>query len=348
MIKFSSPRSIAVTLAIVLTLVLAVFVSFFVYTSVVYSIELWIALVLAAFIVIYVVIYYSFSSFITQRINPIYKSIYRTNISDSEIKKKLETKDIFTTINKEVDQWGENKTKEILQLRKLAKYRKEFLGNVSHELKTPLFSIQGYVSTLLDGGLEDENINTRYLEKSEKNINRMIAIINDLETISKFETEEIQLEFSNFNIVQLVKEVFEMNENLAEKKNIKLLFKRQMLRPVMINANKEKLFVVISNLIINSIKYGKENGITTVDFLDMDKNYLVEITDNGIGISSNYLPRIFERFFRVDKSRSREAGGTGLGLAIVKHVIEAHKQTINCSSTLGKGSSFTFTIKKAF
>ena len=345
--KFTSPKSMALFLAIVFAIIVGLLTSIFVFTTVSAEVELWITYILSVFIIFYIIIYYAFYNFIIQKINPIYKTIYKTNISKTELIKKLESRDIFTAVNQDVDTWAQNKTSEIIQLQKLAKYRKEFLGNVSHELKTPLFSIQGYISTLLDGGLEDENINRAYLEKSDKNINRMIAIINDLETISKFETAELQLEFSDFDIIQLIKEVFEMHEVLASKHNITLKFKKSFSKPVMVNANREKVYNVLSNLIINSIKYGKENGLTTVDIMDMDRNLLIEIEDDGIGIEKSEIPRIFERFYRVDKSRSREAGGTGLGLAIVKHIIEAHKQTINCRSTFGKGSSFAFTLKKS-
>ena len=345
--KFTSPKSMALFLATVFAVLIGLITVIFVFTEVSTLIETWVAYVLSIFIIFYVIIYYAFYNFIVQKINPIYKTIYKTNISKTELIKKLESRDIFTAVNQDVDAWARNKTSEIIQLQKLAKYRKEFLGNVSHELKTPIFSIQGYISTLLDGGLEDESINIRYLEKSDKNINRMIAIINDLETISKFETAELQLEFADFDIVQLIKEVIELNEVRAAKKNITLGFKNSINNVIMVNANREKIYNVLSNLVINSIKYGKENGQTSIEIMDMDKNLLIEVEDNGIGIDKNDIPRIFERFYRVDKSRSRDAGGTGLGLAIVKHIIEAHKQTINCRSTLGKGSSFAFTLKKS-
>ncbi len=345
--KFTSPKSMALFLATVFAILTVAITCIFSFTELSGVLELWIIYVLSMFIIFYIIIYYAFYNFIIQKINPIYKTIYKTNISKSELLEKLESRDIFTAVEQDVDTWAQNKTSEIIQLQKLANYRKEFLGNVSHELRTPVFAIQGYISTLLDGGIEDESINTRYLEKSDKNINRMITIINDLETISKLETSELQLDFSDFDIVQLIKEVFDMHEVQAANKNISLSFKKAIHKEIMVNANREKIYNVLSNLIINSIKYGKETGHTTVDIMDMDKNLLIEIEDNGIGIDNNDVPRIFERFFRVDKSRSREAGGTGLGLAIVKHIIEAHRQTINCRSSLGKGSSFAFTLMKS-
>jgi two-component system phosphate regulon sensor histidine kinase PhoR len=236
---------------------------------------------------------------------------------------------------------------EIQQLKQLEKYRKDFLGNVSHELKTPIFNIQGYILTLLEGGIDDPGINMLYLKRTERSIDRMISIIEDLEAISKLESGELELNLTRFNIYQMVEEVFDLQEVRAEKRNIKLKFGRTADRNIQVLADKPRIFQVVSNLIVNSINYGKDGGTTTVSFYDMDNLVLVEVRDNGIGIAERDLPRIFERFYRTDKSRSREQGGTGLGLAIVKHIIEAHNQTINVNSTLGKGTSFTFTLEKA-
>jgi two-component system phosphate regulon sensor histidine kinase PhoR len=242
--------------------------------------------------------------------------------------------------------WARRKTKEISQLRQLEKYRREFLGNVSHELKTPIFNIQGYVLTLLDGGLEDENINRLYLERTEKSVNRLITIVNDLESISRLESGELKLEYARFNIVKIIREAFDEHEIHSKEREISLKFAKAADKAIYVIADKKRIQEVINNLIDNSIKYGKKGGHTTVDFHDMEENVLIEIVDDGIGISDKDLPRIFERFFRADKSRSREMGGTGLGLSIVKHIIEAHNQTLNVQSKIDKGSSFTFTLKK--
>lgn len=285
--------------------------------------------------------------FIIQKINPIYKTIHNISVPDETLEKEFEGKDIISEVKDEVIDWAKDKTQQIDQLKQMEKYRKEFLGNVSHELKTPIFNIQGYVLTLLDGGLEDESINRLYLERTEKSINRMISIIEDLEIISRLESGELKLEMERFNIVRLAEEAVENLEIRARKRNISLNIPSGTNKRILVEADKKRIFDVLNNLIINSINYGKANGKTTISFLDMGENILVDITDNGIGIPSKDLNRIFERFYRVDRSRSRHHGGTGLGLAIVKHVIEAHNQTINVRSSQKGGSSFVFTLKKA-
>ncbi|MDD5571084.1 MAG: ATP-binding protein [Bacteroidales bacterium] len=292
---------------------------------------------------------YAFEKLINKRIKPIYKTIRDFKISkgDKKNKTKLDlSKDVINEANKEVEDWVENKSKEIEQLKQLEKYRKEFIGNVSHELKTPIFAIQGYVSTLLEGGLNDTEINIKYLQRTEKNIERLTNIVNDLEVISRLESGEIKLEFNGFDIVLLAKEVIEGLELKAQSKKISINFAENYDKPISVFADKERIRQVLTNLVSNSIIYGNENGKTKISFFDMDENILVEVTDNGIGIEQKDLPRIFERFYRTDKSRSREQGGTGLGLAIVKHIIEAHKQIINVRSTIGIGSTFAFTLKK--
>ncbi len=256
--------------------------------------------------------------------------------------------DIINKVQEDVAIWAEDNQKEIEELRKLELYRKEFLGNVSHELKTPIFNIQGYILTLLDGALDDPEVNLEYLRKTEKNIERMINIVQDLEIITQLETGEIKLEFSKFNIVALIREIFEMLEIKAKQRNISFCFHDSVGSDseVYIYADREKIRQVLINLIDNSIKYGSDGGRTKVSFYDMDENILVEVSDNGIGIDSKHLPRLFERFYRVDKSRSRNMGGSGLGLAIVKHIIESHKQTVNVRSAPGVGSTFSFTLRK--
>jgi len=235
---------------------------------------------------------------------------------------------------------------EIDDLKKMEKFRKEFLGNVSHELKTPLFNIQGYVSTLLDGGLEDDNINRKYLEKCDKSINRLISIIKDLETISYLESSQIGLQYENFNIYEVVREVYELQEFKARQKKIRLAVSGGE-KCIMVYADRKKILEVLINLVVNSINYGKDEGRTVIDITDQDERVLIEVTDNGIGIPEESLPRIFERFYRVDKSRSRNEGGTGLGLSIVKHVVEAHNQKVSVKSKQGEGSTFGFTLQKA-
>lgn len=247
-------------------------------------------------------------------------------------------------LNGEILAWADDRKNEIERLKKLEVYRKEFLGNVSHELKTPIFNIQGYVLTLLDGGLEDETINRDYLMRAERSIDRMITIVDDLEAISQLETGELQIEPERFDISALVKDVCEAQEMKATSKGIILIPPDD--KPVYVFADRFRIRQVITNLIVNSVKYGKEYGETRIRIYDSGNSVSIEISDNGIGIAKEHLPRLFERFYRVDKSRSREMGGTGLGLAIVKHIIEGHNQNINVMSTEGVGTTFLFTLKK--
>jgi len=302
---------------------------------------------LAFFLIAYFMTFRTLNSFLYDKIQPIYKTIHDFAVSQKELKKKLAEKDVIKQMNREVEDWAEKKAKEIKKLKQLEKYRKDFLGNVMHELKTPIFNIQGYVLTLLDGGIEDKSINKLYLERTEKSINRMISIVEDLEAISRLESGELKLNLESFDIVKMVEDVFEIMDMKAKQKGIKLNFASAYSKPIKVVADRKRIHDVINNLIINSINYGLKGGKTTVSFMDMGQNLLVDVTDNGIGISEKDIPRIFERFYRTDKSRSRDQGGTGLGLAIVKHIIEAHNQTINVRSRVDKGSSFVFTLKKS-
>jgi two-component system, OmpR family, phosphate regulon sensor histidine kinase PhoR len=258
---------------------------------------------------------------------------------------KIESNNDIENLDLEILAWADDRKNEIERLKKLEVYRKEFLGNVSHELKTPVFNIQGYVLTLLDGGLEDASINRNYLIRAEKSVDRMITIIDDLEAISSLETGELQIEPERFDIVALAKDVIDAQEMKATAKGIILILSDEI-KSLFVIADRFRIRQVFVNLIVNSVKYGREYGETKIRFYDSGENITVEIADNGIGISSEHLPRLFERFYRVDKSRSRDQGGTGLGLAIVKHIIEAHNQTIRVNSTEDVGTTFSFTLKK--
>lgn len=255
------------------------------------------------------------------------------------------TDNALNNLNQEIMAWADDRKNEIERLKKLEVYRKEFLGNVSHELKTPVFNIQGYILTLLDGGLEDPSINKNYLMRAEKSVDRMISIIDDLEAISQLETGELQIESERFDITLLVKDVIDAQEMKATNRGI-ILSMQEVAKPVFVYGDRFRIRQVLVNLIVNSVKYGKEYGETKIRFYDVGDTVMVEIADNGIGIAKEHLPRLFERFYRADKSRSREQGGTGLGLSIVKHIIEAHNQTIDVMSTEGAGTVFSFTLKK--
>ena len=260
--------------------------------------------------------------------------------------KKISMKeDVFGRIREEVIEWDKSNRKEIERLTDQEEFRRDFLGNVSHELKTPIFSIQGYILTLLEGGLEDKSINRNFLLKAEKGINRMIEMVDDLDEIAKLESNRMGLNIEEFDLLELINEVIESLELNAKKKNIRLRLKTNG-RTVRIKADPAKISQVLTNLLVNSINYGKQEGETTISLFDLDENILVEIADNGRGIAAEHLPRLFERFYRVDKGRSRAEGGSGLGLAIVKHILEAHNQSINVRSTLEKGSVFSFTLKR--
>ena len=254
----------------------------------------------------------------------------------------------MATLTKEVKKFARDKKLEIETLKIREEYRKEFLGNVSHELKTPLFTIQGYLLTLLDGAMEDKNIRKKYLERAEKGVERLIYIVKDLDMITKLEVGEINLDVTKFDIVEVIQNVFDLFEMKAANKNITLTFDTKYAKPIWVMADQEKIQQVVTNLVVNSIKYGKKGGTTEVGIEDLTKDkVIVRITDNGEGIEKQNIPRLFERFYRVDKSGARSEGGSGLGLAIVKHIIEGHDEKIYVESQIGVGSEFSFTLEKS-
>jgi len=338
---------LAFLISLIISLVSATLVTMSLFLDIGQPLVIIIVSIIIAFIAAFFMIYYAVNNFIFEKINPIYKTISKIPITKDELKKNLEGKDVIQEVNRMVINYAQNRAKEIKKLRRMEKYRKEFLGNVSHELKTPIFNIQGYILTLLDGGLEDPEINREYLERTEKSINRMVSIIEDLESITKLETGELELEWEDFDIVKLVKYVFELQDSIRARFNIYFAFDRSYDKPIMVKGDRKRITEVLNNLIINSIFYGNKGGKTTISFAEMGENILIDVTDNGLGLEKDEIPRIFERFYRTDKSRSRDRGGTGLGLSIVKHIIEAHNQTITVRSEPGTGSSFSFTLKKA-
>ena len=285
--------------------------------------------------------------YVAYKLKPIYSMVLSRDVHTTEIVDEMKDKHV-ENISEELTAWADDNDKEITRLKQNEAFRKQYLGNVAHELKTPIFNIQGYISTLLDGGLEDELINRKYLERAEKSIDRLINIVSDLDTISKLENDMNRLKMETFDIVALAKEIADQLEIEAAKRNIKLSVKGADSLPSQFRVTADKHFVgqVLVNLIANSIHYGKEGGSTRIRFRDMADKVLVEVEDTGVGISKEDMPRIFERFYRVDKSRSREQGGTGLGLAIVKHIVEAHGERVTVRSELGTGTTFAFPLKK--
>ena len=305
-----------------------------------------ISILILVFITNYLIIQLVLKQYIFRRIKLIYKRIQDSKVSmPPQITRENEENMLFE-VEQDVEDWATQQEIEIQSLKTLEKYRKRFLGNVSHELKTPIFSIQGYIYTLLDGGLYDEEINEKYLYRAAKNVERVLTIVKDLDEITKLESGELILNVSSFDIKELVNEVFIDMEIPALENETSLIFKEGADKSFNVKGDREYIRQVFNNLIINSIKYGKESGFTKVSFYDMDKHVLVEISDNGIGIEKKHLKHLFDRFYRVDKSRSRSSGGSGLGLSIVKHILEAHNQSIKVRSTPNLGSTFNFTLEK--
>ena len=240
-----------------------------------------------------------------------------------------------------------SRLEEINILKDQENYRREFLGNVSHELKTPLFTIQGYILTLIEGALKDKKVRGKYLRRSAKGVDRLISIVKDLDLITQFESGFKTVDKTDFNIYELIENVYDLMEFESEKNSTKLLVNNENNSPVIVNADKERILQVVTNLVVNSIKYGKEGGYTEVKVEEYDKDkIIVRVKDNGEGIEDEHLPRLFERFYRIDKNRSRKKGGSGLGLSIVKHIIEAHQEQIFVESKIGQGTEFSFTLQK--
>lgn len=349
MLKNPTPQQIALLSSVVIAGVLVLVVSAFRMIAVIdFPVSYLLAAAGICFLVSYTVTIYYLKRYIYRKIKLIYKTIHRHKLSAVEKREAIDmNSDIIDDVEKEVSEWADNQANEIKQLKDWQEYRRRFLGDISHELKTPIFNIQGYLETLLDGGLEDKRINISYLKKANQNVERLITIVEDLRVISSLEDGQLALEMQHFDIRELTREVFDEMHIKAEKKRMQLLFKPGAELGYKVVADRERIRQVLTNLVSNSIKYGKPGGSTKVGFYDMDKNILVEVADNGIGISNDKIAKVFERFYRVDKSRSREQGGTGLGLSIVKHIIEAHKQTVNVRSSLNLGSTFGFTLEKS-
>ena len=301
-------------------------------------------LILLTFIISFFIIQYRTKQYIFKRIRKIYDEF--SVLNEDELSKEYATTDI-DALSKSVQEYVQEKRIEIKNLTERDSFRKDFLGNVSHELKTPLFTVQGYILTLIEGGVNDKLIRDKYLDRANKGVERLVAIVKDLDMIAKLETEGLGMNMEVFNIIDLTQNVFDLLEMRAKKRNISLQFDAVYDFPIFVRGDKERIEQVLINLIVNSIKYGKTNGITSVGIESHNENkFIVKIKDNGEGIKKEHIPRLFERFYRVDQSRSREQGGSGLGLSIVKHIVEAHNEKVLLKSTFKKGSEFSFTMKK--
>lgn len=291
------------------------------------------------------VFFFLLRRFITQKLKILYRSIRKGKIINQQNDHLSLFDDVIERAEVETKKWTEERTQEINKLKEQEEFRREFLGNLAHELKTPVFSIQGYILTLLEGGLEDDNVNRQFLERASKATDRMTTILEDLDKIAKMEAGAIELDYSHFDIVELVEDIFYDMERRAKKKKIKLKFAKDF-DPIFVYADKGKITQVLTNLIGNSIAYGNENGESSIRFYILNNIITVEVSDNGPGIPEDDLPRLFERFYRVEKSRNRNAGGSGLGLSIARHFIEAHGQTVSVRSTIDVGSTFTFGLDR--
>ena len=295
----------------------------------------------------FAMIYRQLGVYIQDRVRIIYKTIRRLKGSGNQIQLDM-AEDIVEQVNRDVMAWADLQIEEITHLRETDTFRQEFIGNLAHELKTPIFNIQGFILTLLEGGMEDPEINRKFLLKAAKNVERMSGLLEDLDVITKMEAGNLDIELVPFDLLDIIRETMESLEAKAKRNDIELAAKGSIdATTVMVLGDASKIVQVLTNLIVNSINYGREGGRTEIRYFDADEAILVEVADTGIGIHENDLPRVFERFYRVDKSRSRHAGGSGLGLAIVKHILEAHDQSISVRSTPGEGSTFSFTLQKA-
>lgn len=308
-----------------------------------------IVIFVSAAIISFVIFYILMERYVYSKIKIIYKLIHNLKLG-KDIKETLAehvSSDPIGDVQKEVREWARDKKKEIDALKSQEKYRREFLSNISHEFKTPLFAIQGYIDALQDGLIEeDTNLANKFLDKATNNLDRLSYLIKDIDEISKLESGELSINFQQFDLSILIHEVIESLELKAQKHKIKLHFNDKPKIQSMVNADREKVRQVLANLLSNSIKYGKENGETEITLFELHDQVLIEISDDGIGIDEENLPRIFERFYRTEKSRARDIGGSGLGLSIVKHILEAHQQTISVQSKEGIGSTFSFTLGK--
>ena len=343
--KFKKTYSFAFLSAFYLT-ILAVVIALITYLFFEkFGIAITMVAVAVLFVVFFFVIQYRVEYFIYRRVRKIYDDVSLLEIED--LQRQSVTTDM-ETLSKSVQKFAEGKRIEIKNLTERDSFRRDFLGNVAHELKTPLFTVQGYLLTLIEGALYDKDILEKYLDRANKGVERLVAIVKDLDMIAKLETDGLKMNMQPFNILELVQNVFDLFEMRAKKRNITLVFDRIYEFPIFVTGDVERIEQVLINLVVNSIKYGKIGGVTKVGIDDYNDNkFILKVSDNGEGVKQEHLSRLFERFYRVDQSRSRDQGGSGLGLSIVKHIIEAHNENIFLKSIYREGSEFSFTLEKA-
>ena len=310
-----------------------------------YPISTYVIFFLSSFLSVAILVYFLLESFINQKIRLLYRMIQNYKLSKNEMKINMK-EDVLSASETDIFNWVKSNRAEFAKLKQEEKFRREFIGNLAHELKTPIFSIQGYILTLLEGGIDDKNVNRKFLNIALNGVERMTQIIYDLDMITKFESEKIDMEFKENDLVLICKDITESLALKAKEKQVTVQFSKNYDSPIKVLCDKSKISQVFQNLIVNAVNYSENNSRVSIRFINLGKNVLIEIEDEGIGIDEKHLNRLFERFYRVDKSRARNEGGTGLGLAIVKHIIEAHGHNIQVRSTVSKGSTFYFTLSK--
>ena len=342
--KITKKYNLALYAALLVTVANTMIAGFLMYAFSNY-ISLWLLpFFIITFVFSFLILQNRIEKFINARIKKIYRDVRLLDEKNFVKPPFITDLDMLTL---EVERFAENKKLEIETLNVKENYRKEYMGNISHELKTPLFTVQGYILTLLDGAMRDKKVRKKYLQGANKGVERLVHIVKDLDMITQLESGVLLLNRVNFNIVELVQNVMDLLEMKSAKKNITLTFDREYSESILVNADRDRIEQVLINLIVNSIKYGKVDGTTEVAIESLAKNkILLRVTDNGEGIAKENLIRIFERFYRIDKSGSRKEGGSGLGLSIVKHIVEGHAEKIYLESQLGIGSEFSFTLEK--
>ena len=340
-----SPRVIAFLLAGLISALTVVFLTFV--EGVTRSMLFVVAI--SSLIVAFFLILYAIEILVYREVNKLYKTIHKLRIKDFSISRTtiVKNNNPFKKLNDEIFVYVARKQKEIEELRRLEQFRREFLADVSHELKTPIFAAQGFVHTLIDGAIDDENVRDKFLAKAAKSLDGLDALVKDLVALSQLETGEVKMHFEPVDLYQITQEVFDQLENTALARRTSLKIKSDEPGGILVKADPQRITQVLTNLIENAIKYGNDGGKVQVSFEEEKKQYTIQVRDNGPGIPPEHLNRIFERFYRVDKSRSKERGGTGLGLAIVKHILNAHKSKITVMSKPDKGTTFSFKLDKA-